>query len=159
MAPTQTELAAALTPGVLDRFTRYVRIDTQAARDRAQSPSTPGQLVMGRLVVEELRAAGLADAGLDEHGYVMATLPANVEGAPVVGLIAHLDTSPDAPGAGVEPIVHERYDGGVIELPRNGTVLDPAKLLSSAAAPGTTSSPPAATPCSAPTTRPASRRS
>jgi tripeptide aminopeptidase len=128
MAPTQTELAAALAPGVLDRFTRYARIDTQATRDRAQSPSTPGQLELGRLVVDELRAAGLADASLDENGYVMATLPANVEGAPVVGLIAHLDTSPDAPGAGVEPIVHERYDGGVIELPRNGTVLDPAQL-------------------------------
>src|SRR6201995_2662603 len=58
----------------------------------------------------------------------MAPLPAPVEGAPVIGLIAHVDTSPDAPGAGVEPIVHRAYDGGVIELPRDGTVLDPATV-------------------------------
>ena len=80
-------------------------------------------------------------------------------GGPVVGLIAHLDTSPDAPGSGVEPIVHEDYDGGVIELPRNGTVLDPSRLPELAGRAGTTSSPRAATPCSAPTTSPASRRS
>jgi len=121
-------LAEALAPDVLERFLRYVRIDTQAARDRTQSPSTPGQLELGRLLVGELRAAGLADAELDEHGYVRATLPGTVPGAPVIGLVAHVDTSPDAPGAGVEPIVHRGYDGGVIALPRAGTVLDPAVL-------------------------------
>lgn len=123
-----TDLAAALAPDVLERFLRYARIDTQAARERTRSPSTPGQLELGRLLVEELRAAGLADAALDENGYVTATLPATVEGTPVVGLIAHMDTSPDAPGTPVEPIVHEAYDGGRIELPRSGTVLDPAEL-------------------------------
>jgi tripeptide aminopeptidase len=78
--------------------------------------------------VEELRAAGLHDAELDGDGYVMATLPAPGDDAPVVGLVAHVDTSPDAPGAGVEPLVHRDYDGGVIRLPRGGTVLDPATM-------------------------------
>jgi tripeptide aminopeptidase len=128
MPPATSDLAAALAPGLLDRFVRYARVDTQARRDRTGSPSSPGQLDLGRLLVEELRAAGLADAAQDENGYVMATLPGNVDGAPVVGLIAHVDTSPDAPGNPVEPIVHEAYDGGRIELPRGGTVLDPAEL-------------------------------
>jgi tripeptide aminopeptidase len=128
MPPATSDLAAALAPGLLDRFVRYARVDTQARRDRTGSPSSPGQLDLGRLLVEELRAAGLADAAQDENSYVMATLPGNVDGAPVVGLIAHVDTSPDAPGSPVEPIVHEAYDGGRIELPRGGTVLDPAEL-------------------------------
>src|SRR5215210_4266664 len=128
MSSTQTDLAATLAPDVRERFVRYARIDTQAQRNRTQSPSTPGQLELGRLLVAELREAGLADAEQDANGYVMATLPGGVEGAPVVGLIAHLDTSPDAPGSPVEPLVHESYDGGRVELPRGGTVLDPAKL-------------------------------
>ena len=66
---------------------------------------------MGRLLVDELRAAGLEDAALDDNGYVTATLPATVGDAPVIGLIAHVDTSPDAPGDGVEPLVHRDYDG------------------------------------------------
>jgi tripeptide aminopeptidase len=123
-----TELADALQEDVLERFLRYARMDTQAARERTGSPSTPGQLELGRLLVDELQAIGLPDAGLDANGYVTATLPASGEGAAVVGLLAHLDTSPDAPGAGVEPIVHRAYDGGVLELPRGGTVLDPAEL-------------------------------
>lgn len=121
-------LAEELAPGLLERFDRYVRIESTAGRHRTQSPSTPGQLEMGQLLVSELKDIGLDDAFLDDNGYVVATLPGNVEGAPVVGLIAHVDTSPDAPGAGVEPIVHRDYDGGVIELPRGGTVLDPATV-------------------------------
>jgi tripeptide aminopeptidase len=121
-------LAEQLAPDLLDRFLRYVRLDTQSARDRDTSPSTPGQLDLSRMLVDELRAAGLADAALDDDGYVYATLPATVDDAPVIGLIAHVDTSPDAPGAGVEPIVHRRYDGGRIELPRGGTVLDPERM-------------------------------
>ncbi len=128
MPPATSDLAASLAAGVLDRFVRYARIDTQARRDRTQSPSSPGQLELGRLLVEELKAAGLTDAAQDENGYVMATLPGNVEGAPVVGLIAHVDTSPDASGTPVEPIVHRDYDGGPIELPKGATVLDPAAL-------------------------------
>jgi tripeptide aminopeptidase len=118
-------LAESLAPDVLERFLRYVRIDTQSERDRKQSPSTPGQLDLARVLVDELLAIGLTDAALDANGYVTATLSGD---GPVVGLIAHVDTSPDAPGAGVEPIVHRAYDGSVITLPRGGTVLDPAEI-------------------------------
>src|SRR5436190_19073124 len=121
-SPYSSDLAEALAPGLLERFERYVRIESTAQRDRTQSPSTPGQLGMGRLLVDELRAAGLDDAALDENGYVVATLPATVDDAPTIGLIAHVDTSPDAPGAGVEPLVHRDYDGTPIALPRGGTV-------------------------------------
>ena len=114
-------LAESLAPELLERFLRYVRIDTQSARDRAQSPSTPGQLDLSRLLVEELLAIGLADAALDANGYVTATLAGT---GPTIGLIAHVDTSPDAPGANVEPIVHENHDGSPIALPRNGTVVE-----------------------------------
>ncbi|HEU4657563.1 MAG TPA: peptidase T [Capillimicrobium sp.] len=128
-APFTSPLAASLAPGLLERFERYVRIDTEARRgERERSPSSPGQLDLARLLVDELRDLGLDDAEVDDNGYVMATLPATVEDTPVVGLIAHVDTSPDAPGAGVEPIVHRAYDGGRIELPRGGTVLDPESM-------------------------------
>jgi tripeptide aminopeptidase len=123
-----SSLAEAVAGDLIDRFTRYVQIDTQSKVDRERSPSTPGQLDLSRLLVEELRAIGLADAELDEHGYVYATLPATVPGTPVIGLIAHVDTSPDAPGAGVKPLVHRDYDGGVIELPLGGTRLDPSTM-------------------------------
>ena len=105
-----------------------MRIDTQAQRDRTQCPSTPGQLELAGLLADELREIGLDDAGVDANGYVTATLPASGGGDAdtVIGLISHVDTSPDAPGAGVEPLVHRAYDGGVIALPRAGTVLDPA---------------------------------
>jgi len=132
-SPYTSELARELAPGLLERFERYVRIESTAARERTQSPSTPGQLEIGRLLVDELRAAGLDDAALDGNGYVTATLPATIDGAPVIGLIAHVDTSPDAPGAGVEPLVHRDYDGSVLELPRGGTVLDPATVSGLAA--------------------------
>jgi tripeptide aminopeptidase len=125
--PYTSPLAESLAPDVLARFQRYVRIDTQSRRDGDRSPSTPGQLELGRLLVSELQEAGVDDASLDDNGYVTATLRGS-EGAAVIGLIAHVDTSPDAPGAGVEPIVHERYDGGVIELPRAGTRLDPESM-------------------------------
>ena len=128
MAASYTSvLAETLAPDVLARFLRYVRIDTQSQRDRTSSPSTRGQLDLGRVLAAELQEAGLDDVHLDENGYVRGTLAANGgNGAgEVIGLIAHMDTSPDAPGHGVEPIVHHSYDGGVIELPREGTVLDP----------------------------------
>jgi tripeptide aminopeptidase len=127
-APHTSELAAALARDVLDRLLRYVRIDTQSDREHAQSPSTPGQLELGRLLVEELRGLGLSDAAADANGFVTATLPGNVAGAPVIGLLAHLDTTPDESGTGVEPLVHRAYDGDTIELPRRGTVLDPERM-------------------------------
>lgn len=124
-APYTSALAEELAPGLLERFQRYVRVGTQSRRDRERSPSTPGQLELGELLVGELRALGLDDATLDENGYVMATLPGD---GPAIGWIAHMDTSPDAPGDGVEPLVHRDYDGGVLELPRDGTVLDPERM-------------------------------
>jgi tripeptide aminopeptidase len=127
-APYSSPLAEELAPAVLDRLLRYVRVDTRSARDRTACPSTPGQLELGRMLVEELREIGLGDAEQDAQGYVYATLPATVEGAPVIGLLAHLDTSPDESGTGVEPLVHRDYDGGDLALPRGGTVLEPARM-------------------------------
>lgn len=103
---------------LLDRFCRYVRIDT-TADDRATTyPSSPGQLELGRLLVSELRQMGLADAEQDEHGIVMATVPATTgAAAPVVALNAHLDTSPETSGANVRPQVVRNYDGRDLALP------------------------------------------
>jgi tripeptide aminopeptidase len=111
----------------VDRFLRYVRIDTQSAEDADTYPSTEKQLDLSRLLVDELHAIGLTDAALTEHGYVLATLPGAAR-APVIGLIAHVDTTPETPGGGVEPIVHEAYDGAPIVLPGDPSqVLDPAE--------------------------------
>jgi tripeptide aminopeptidase len=103
-------LADELRDDALERFLRYVRIDTQASRTSSTYPSTPEQLDLSRLLAEELRGLGVEDVELTEHGYVFATLP-GVAG-PTVGVLAHVDTSPDAPGAGVQPRLHERYGGG-----------------------------------------------
>ena len=129
-APYTSELAESLAPELLERFSRYVRIDTQSARASDSWPSTPGQLDLGRLLVEELKELGLTDAAIDDGGYVMATLPGtnSASNGAAIGLLAHVDTTPDAPGAGVEPLVHQGYDGGVIELPKNGTRLDPEAM-------------------------------
>ncbi|MGI8571818.1 MAG: peptidase T [Solirubrobacteraceae bacterium] len=130
-------LAEELAPDVLERFMRYVRVGTQSLRDRVSSPSTPGQLELGRALADELRSAGLADTELDANGYVTATLPGSAGADEVaIGLIAHIDTSPDAPGDDVEPLVHRDYAGGVIELPREGTRLDPASIPELAAKEG-----------------------
>lgn len=128
MADFTSELARELAPGLLERFERYVRVDTQSRRERTGSPSTPGQLDLARMLVADLTQAGCEDVVLDGNGYVTATVPGSPGVEPVVGLIAHMDTSPDAPGAGVKPIVHRDYDGGVIELPRSSTRLDPAVM-------------------------------
>ncbi len=103
---------------VIDRFIRYIKIDTQSARKSDTYPSTAKQLDLARLLVEELQALGLADAGVDQYGYVTATLPANINktGAPVVGFLAHMDTSPDLSGKNVNPQFIEDYDGGVVTL-------------------------------------------
>jgi tripeptide aminopeptidase len=127
-APYSSPLAESLADDVLERLVRYARIDTQSARDRTQSPSTPGQLDLARLLADELREIGLDDVELDANGYVFARLPATVPGAPAVGFLAHMDTTPDESGTGVEPLVHRDYDGGVIELPQRGTVLDPETM-------------------------------
>src|SRR5919108_5077090 len=117
-------LAEELAPDVLARFLRYVQIDTQSREGSGTYPSTAKQLDLSRLLVEELTAIGLADPRLDAHGYVVATLPATTAPAapvgpvvPTVGLIAHVDTSPEASGSGVKPQVVRDYDGGEIVLP------------------------------------------
>jgi tripeptide aminopeptidase len=104
---------------VLDRFLRYVQYDTQSDEGSDSYPSTAKQLVLLRDLADELRAIGLADAAIDQHGYVTATIPATTTkaGVPTIGFIAHVDTSPEMSGAGVKPIVHRRWDGHDIVLP------------------------------------------
>ena len=108
-----------MTSPVLERFLRYVAYDTQAREDSTTYPSTPGQLVLLGDLVTELQAMGVADAAMDAHGYVMATIPATTTKAhvPVIGVVAHVDTSPEMSGAGVKPIVHRAYDGRDLVLP------------------------------------------
>ena len=113
----------------LERFLRYVIVDTRADDSVTACPSTPGQLELARLLAGELRSLGLTDADVDENGYVMATVPATpgYEDRPAIGFVAHVDTSPEMSGANVRPIVHERYDGRDIVLPDDPTaVLRPA---------------------------------
>ncbi len=116
------ELAAELSDDTLERFLRYVRVDTRSDPDSATYPSTAKQRDLSELLARELRELGLEDARMDEHGYVFATLPGGR--GPTVGLIAHVDTSPDESGTGVEPQVIEDYDGGEIALPG-----DPRQVL------------------------------
>ena len=116
---------------VLDRFLRYVKYDTQSSEASTTYPSTDTQLVLLRDLVAELRSIGLEDAVIDGHGYVTATIPATTtkRGVPTIGFIAHVDTSPEMPGANVKPIVHRRYDGGDLVLPDDASaVLRPAEI-------------------------------
>jgi tripeptide aminopeptidase len=114
-----------MTTSALERFLRYVAINTRADEATTSCPSTPGQLTLLRLLVNELSALGIADVKMDEHGYVMATIPAtSAKRVPVIGFIAHVDTSPEMPGNDVTPIVHRRYDGRDLVLPD-----DPAVVL------------------------------
>ncbi len=102
---------------VVERFNRYIRIDTESARGSDTFPSTLKQLDLAKLLKEELLNLGLVDVSLDEYGYVMGTLPANIDKqVPVVGFLAHMDTSPDLSGKDVNPQFIEGYDGGPIVL-------------------------------------------
>jgi tripeptide aminopeptidase len=104
-------------PAVVERFLRYVRIDTEAARDCEATPSSDKQKDLSRLLAKELVELGVAGAEMDENGYVYAVLPAVAsESATKLALVAHVDTSPDAPGGPVKPQIHRDYDGSVIEL-------------------------------------------
>ena len=101
---------------ILDRFLRYVSVDTQSDENSESQPSSAKQLDLLRMLRDELTAMGV-EATLDEYGYVMAKLPSNIDRkVPVVGFIAHVDTSPDASGANVRPQIIENYDGGDIAL-------------------------------------------
>jgi tripeptide aminopeptidase len=118
--PTPT--AAELADDVLERFLRYVQVDTQSDDDSETYPSTAKQLDLGKMLAQELREIGLEDVELTEHGYVFATLSGSA--GPTVGLIAHMDTSSDESGTNVKPQVIRNYDGGDIVLPG-----DPRKVL------------------------------
>lgn len=103
---------------LLQRFLRYVQIDSTARSDAEGYPSSPGQLELGRLLLDELKGLGLADAQQDENGIVLATLPGTGKGgAPVVGLCSHLDTSPESSGVNIRPQIIENYAGGDLVLP------------------------------------------
>ena len=117
--------AVTTRTNVVERFLRYVTYDTQSAEGSPTYPSTAKQLVLLDRLVEELREIGLADAARDEHGYVMATIAATSrkKNVPVIGLVAHVDTSPESPGAGVKPIVHRGWQGADIVLPDDPTAV------------------------------------
>jgi tripeptide aminopeptidase len=110
----------------LNRFLKYVTYDTRSDEHSTTFPSTPGQLVLLEALVAELKALGLDEAAMDRYGYVMATVPPTpgCERAPVIGFIAHVDTSPEMPGHDVRPIVHRQYDGRDLVLPD-----DPSAVL------------------------------
>ncbi len=116
---------SSLRDACVRRFLKYVTFDTQSDENSETYPSTTKQLELLRVLREELKAIGLADAAMDEHGYVFATIPATTKKArvPVVGFIAHVDTSPEMPGANVKPIVHENYRGQDLALPDDSTAV------------------------------------
>ena len=113
---------------LIKRFQDYVSFDTQSNEGNEETcPSTPGQMVLAKHLAEELKAIGLTEVTLDNHGYIMATLPANgCDTAPVVGFISHMDTSPDASGANIVTKITDNYDGGDIVLnEEQGILLSP----------------------------------
>ena len=107
------------TSSAAPRFLRYVTYDTRSDETSTTYPSTEKQLVLLKQLVNELREIGVSNASMDQHGYVMATIPASPghEHVPAIGFIAHVDTSPEVSGANVRPTVHERYDGRDLVLP------------------------------------------
>jgi tripeptide aminopeptidase len=114
-----------MTDTVTDRFLRYVVIDTQSDPQSPSQPSTEKQKNLGRLLVEELLAIGLADSYLDEHGYIYATIPANTDKqVPVICFCSHMDTAPDFSGTGVKPQMVRDYQGGDLWL-----VGDPSQVI------------------------------
>lgn len=105
---------------VTDRFIRYAKIDTQSDPLSKTCPSTEKQKNLSRLLVEELKAMGISDAELDEHGYVYATIPSNTsKNVPVICFCSHVDTSPDCSGTNVNPVIHKNYQGTDIVLPND----------------------------------------
>ncbi len=108
----------------VDRFLKYVKYDTQSNEESETFPSDPKQLELSKELVNELKEIGLEDAHMDEWGYVMATLPSNTDKeVPVIGFIAHVDTSPAVSGKDVKPKIHKNYQGGDIVL-ENGKVIE-----------------------------------
>jgi tripeptide aminopeptidase len=109
---------------LVSRFLEYVKIDTQSNESSETCPSTQKQFVLANKLVSELQQLGLADAKVDENGYVTGTLPGNRKGVQTIGLIAHLDTSPACSGENVQAVLHENYDGKAIHL-KDGVVIRP----------------------------------
>lgn len=108
----------------VERFLEYVKYDTQSDDESTSFPSTEKQKELSKYLVNELKAVGLTDAEMDEHGYVTATLPSNSgKDVPAIGFIAHVDTSPAVSGANVKPLIHKNYGGGDIHLPNDGIVI------------------------------------
>ena len=108
---------------VTERFLKLVSYDTTSREGTGVCPSTPGQLALARELVRQLRELGVTDAHADEHGYVYGSIPANCSRRiPVMGLIAHMDTSPDAPGGNIHPRITEPYDGGELVLNREKNI-------------------------------------
>ncbi|MEM9919574.1 MAG: peptidase T [Bacteroidota bacterium] len=108
----------------VDRFLKYVTIDTQSDASSTTFPSTEKQKDLAKVLVEELLAMGISDAAMDEHGYVYATIPSNVsKEVPVICFCSHMDTSPDSSGKNVKPIIHKDYDGSDLLLPNNPEVI------------------------------------
>ena len=106
----------------VERFLKYVKYDTQSDDNSESFPSTEKQKILSKDLAEELKAMGLADAHMDEYGYVMATLPSNSDkNVPAIGFIAHVDTSPAVTGLNVNPVIHKNYQGGDIVLPNDKT--------------------------------------
>ncbi|MCW3787256.1 peptidase T [Plebeiibacterium sediminum] len=109
---------------IKDRFLKYVGFDTQSDTDTGLTPSTPGQMFFSEKLVEELKEMGLEEVELDDNGYVMATIPSNVDHeVPVIGFIAHVDTSPDFSGKNVNPQIVENYDGNAIVLNKEENII------------------------------------
>ena len=108
-----------------ERFMRYIQFDTASNESSETCPSTPGQLVLGRALVEEMLEMGISDARIDESGYVYGSIPATAEGFPAIGLIAHMDTVDEVPVLPMNARIVENYDGGPVTL-ASGDVLDPA---------------------------------
>ena len=115
---------------VIERFLKYVSFDTQSDESTEVTPSTPKQMVFAQYLKTELEALGLEEITLDEHGYLFATLPSNVEWeVPTIGFIAHMDTSPDMSGENVKPRIVEKYDGKDVTLcAEEGIVLSPKQF-------------------------------
>ncbi|ANX11491.1 peptidase T [Fictibacillus arsenicus] len=102
---------------IIDRFTSYVKVDTQSDYGSETTPSTPGQMTLANMLVEELKQIGMEEVAIDDNGYVMATLPSNTEKeVPVIGFLAHVDTATDFTGTNVKPQIVENYDGETIIL-------------------------------------------
>ncbi|UYZ22874.1 peptidase T [Mesobacillus jeotgali] len=113
---------------IIERFTSYVKVDTQSNENSETTPSTEGQLTLANMLVEELKSIGMEEVSIDENGYVMATLPANTEkDVPTIGFLAHVDTATDFTGKNVNPQIVENFEGNQIILnDEQNIILSPA---------------------------------